>query len=257
MRPEVGASTNSAPPGEMTLILGSSPTPPNVGETEFETADELVPFLRTRGNCVENAMGSPSHITTIRSPPTTPQRIMTLHTSQHLPAHQRRFARVGAVLMAIVVLATACSSSGSGTGADSSTSGTPVDFSYVDFDGSSAQLADLPEGPIVVNFFASWCPTCVAEMPDFQTVSQNMSSEVTFLGLATQDRVENAVQLVADTGVTYTVGNDQNGEIFQIFEGLGMPTTVFINADRTVAKVHTGVLDVESLTDTINDELLS
>jgi thiol-disulfide isomerase/thioredoxin len=185
---------------------------------------------------------------------------MTLHTSQHRPARRRSFVRVGAVLMAILMLATACSSSGSeasGTGVDSSPNGTPVDFGYDDFDGSSAQLADLPEGPIVVNFFASWCPTCIAELPDFQAVSQNMAGQVTFLGLATQDRVENAVQLIADAGVTYTVGNDQNGEIFQIFKGLGMPTTVFINADRTVAKVHTGVLDAESLTDTINDELLS
>jgi thiol-disulfide isomerase/thioredoxin len=185
---------------------------------------------------------------------------MMLFTSQNRSASSRQFVRVAAVSMALLMLATACTSDSSFSSAgavDSSANGTQVDFSYDDFDGNSVQLADLPEGPIVVNFFASWCPTCIAEMPDFQAVSQNMASEVTFLGLATQDRVENAVQLVADTGVTYTVGNDQNGEIFQIFEGLGMPTTVFINADRTVAKVHTGVLDVESLTDTINDELLS
>jgi len=185
---------------------------------------------------------------------------MTLLTSTHRSVSQRRFVRVGAGFLALILVATACtsdSSSGSAGAVDSSATGTQVDFSYVDFDGDSVQLTDLPDGPIVVNFFASWCPTCIAEMPDFQTVSQNMADQVTFLGLATQDRVENAVQLVADTGVTYTVGNDQNGEIFQIFEGLGMPTTVFINADRTVAKVHTGVLDVESLTETINDELLS
>ncbi len=53
------------------------------------------------------------------------------------------------------------------------------------------------------------------------------------------------------------MGNDQNGKIFVLFGGLGMPTTVFIDADRTVAKVHTGVLDIDSLTESINDELLS
>jgi len=131
-----------------------------------------------------------------------------------------------------------------------------VRFAYEDFDGQPLSFDDFPPGPVVLNFFASWCPTCIAEMPDFETVHQNFAGEVGFIGIATQDRVENAAELVIDTGVTYPVGNDQNGDIFRIFNGLGMPTTVFINADRTVADVHTGVLNVESLTEAIENELL-
>lgn len=131
-----------------------------------------------------------------------------------------------------------------------------VRFAYEDFDGQPLSFDDFPPGPVVLNFFASWCPTCIAEMPDFETVHQNFAGQVNFIGLATQDRVENAAELVVETGVTYPVGADQNGDIFRIFNGLGMPTTVFINADRTVADVHTGVLGVESLTEAINNELL-
>ncbi len=136
-------------------------------------------------------------------------------------------------------------------------SGEPVTFTYESFEGESLSFDDFPDGPVVVNFFASWCATCIAEMPDFETTSQNLAGDVSFLGLAMNDRVENAVELVADTGVTYAVGNDQNGDVFAQFGGLGMPTTVFINADRTIASVHSGVLDVESLTEIITDELLS
>lgn len=131
-----------------------------------------------------------------------------------------------------------------------------VDFSYVTFDGEPVVFSDFSDGPVVLNFFASWCPTCIAELPDFQTVSENLEGEVTFLGLATQDRAEASDELVENTGVQFDVGRDPDGAIFNIFQGLGMPTTVFINADGTVADVHTGVLNVESLTQAINEELL-
>ncbi len=181
--------------------------------------------------------------------------------------------RLIAMLLVMVMVAAACGSGDDGLtilgqddpsaptdGAgevDSEAVDESVTFTFDDFEGQKISFDDLPDGPVVLNFFASWCPTCVAEMPDFETVHQNFAGEVTFLGLATQDRVESAVQLVEDTGITYQVGNDQNGNIFGLFGGLGMPTTVFIDADRTVAKVHTGVLDVDSLTESINDELLS
>ena len=131
-----------------------------------------------------------------------------------------------------------------------------VDFSYVTFEGEELVFSNFSDGPVVLNFFASWCPTCIAELPDFQTVSENLAGDVTFLGLATQDRAEASDELIENTGVQFDVGRDPNGEIFNIFQGLGMPTTVFMNADGTVADVHTGVLNVESLTRAINEELL-
>lgn len=204
----------------------------------------------------------------------TMTRLTMTHPTTTSPPTSPRRARLLAALAVVALLAAACSSdgddairlgadnalevpSGDGGAVESDALGEVIDFTYEDFDGTDQSFSDLPEGPVVLNFFASWCPTCIAEMPDFETVSQNFGGEVTFLGLAMQDRVENAVALVEDTGITYEVGNDQNGGIFGIFQGLGMPTTVFLNADHTVARVHTGVLDVDSLTETINTELLS
>lgn len=195
---------------------------------------------------------------------------MTMRNLRPLPTTP--ILRALAIVFALGLVATACSSDGNDTinlsqdglttgaeggSVDSEAVGEPVEFTYETFDGERVSFSDLPEAPVVLNFFASWCPTCIAEMPDFETVSQNLAGEVVFLGLATQDRAENAVELVDQTGVTYAVGNDQNGDVFGIFKGLGMPTTVFLNADRTVANVHTGVLDVDSLTDAVNTHLLS
>ena len=180
-------------------------------------------------------------------------------------------ARLLGLLFVFAIVATACSS-GSETislgvdplapdveagEVDSEAVGDAVNFSYDSFDSESLQFADLPEGPVVLNFFASWCPSCIAELPDFQTVSQNLESEVTFLGLATSDRAESSLELLEDTGVTFRVGKDDNGAIFSQFGGLAMPTTVFLDENREVVRVHSGVLNVESLTETITEDLLS
>jgi len=187
-------------------------------------------------------------------------------------SNPKRSPKLVAVLIGLAVIAAACAGSSSDDVISLSDGGlavpTPevtevdepagdaVDFSYVTFEGEELNFAEFADGPVVLNFFASWCPTCIAELPDFEAVSQQLDGDVTFLGLATQDRAEASDELIENTGVTFDVGRDPDGAIFSIFQGLGMPTTVFINADGTVADVHTGVLNFESLTDAINEELL-
>lgn len=179
--------------------------------------------------------------------------------------------KLAALLVAFALIAAACSSSGDDVinlgseplAADVDLEdvevedfGESVNFIYETFEGESTTFGDLPDGPVVLNFFASWCPTCVAELPDFETVSQNLAGEVNFLGLATSDRSEDSEILLENTGVTFDVGKDESGEIFRIFEGLAMPTTVFLNENHEIIDVHSGVLNVESLTDSINEHLL-
>lgn len=133
----------------------------------------------------------------------------------------------------------------------------PVDFSYESFGGSLVNFTAVSSGrPVVLNFFASWCPTCVAELPDFETVSQTFAEEVQFLGLSVQDPPERSLELLEQTGVTFPTGIDGPGAIFTAFGGLGMPTTVFIDADGIVQDVHTGVLTEASLTEAIQENLL-
>ena len=188
--------------------------------------------------------------------------------------HPLRFRLAALVAVAALVVA-ACGSDGDNTirlgsggeltpgsvdasGVGEAVEGKPVAFTYGAFNGERERFSDLTDGkPVVVNFFASWCPTCIAEMPDFETVYQNVNADVEFLGLAMQDRVESAEELVEQTGISYPVGTDQQGEVFALFGGLGMPTTVFIDGDGAVAKVHSGQLDDTALADLIDEHLMN
>ncbi len=125
------------------------------------------------------------------------------------------------------------------------------DVAMTDFDGTRFELADYRGTPLVVNFWASWCPSCVAEMPDFEKVHQAVAGKVAFLGINHSDAPESAERLAKDTGVTYRLARDQQGEIFQAFGAAGMPTTVFIGADGNVIDLVVGQLSEEALMDYI------
>lgn len=121
------------------------------------------------------------------------------------------------------------------------------------FDGQPARLDDWHGQPVVVNFWASWCPPCVAEMRDaFEPLHAEVGDQVAFLGVDVQDTPDAAQRIVEQTGVTYQLAKDPNGEVFTAFGGFGMPTTVLVDADGRVVAHHTGALtraDLEALLD--------
>ena len=101
--------------------------------------------------------------------------------------------------------------------------------------------------PLVINFFASWCPSCIAEMPDFERVHQQLGGDVAFLGVSQSDPRGASIRLARETGITYETAIDERGELFRAFGAFGMPTTVFIRPGGEIAEVWSGALDAEAL----------
>ncbi|CAN5864572.1 hypothetical protein BH24ACT3_BH24ACT3_10610 [soil metagenome] len=124
---------------------------------------------------------------------------------------------------------------------------------FTRFEGGEASLADYRGAPVVVNFFATWCTPCIREMPGFEQVHQRRD-EITFLGVNTQDSLEDGRALAERTGVTYDLARDPDGTVLEAFQPIGMPTTVLVRADGTIAEVHTGELsptELDALIDTV------
>lgn len=166
---------------------------------------------------------------------------------------------VGSLAVAIAAGAATLLATTGGGGDDRDATTDDADVLAAEFellDGGTADFADYRGTPLVVNFFASWCPPCLAEMPDFEAVHQDFAGEVAFVGLNMQDSAENGRSLVEQTGVTYDVGRDPDGILFQALGGIAMPTTVFVDADGQVVDVHSGALTAGALRDRVT-ELLS
>lgn len=108
-------------------------------------------------------------------------------------------------------------------------------------------LASARGRPVVLNFWASWCGPCLAEMPAFEAVSRRMAGRVAFLGMNHRDGRNPALDLLAETKVTYPSGHDPEGRLAPSFGAHGMPTTVFISADGRVLERRTGELTEDQL----------
>ena len=109
----------------------------------------------------------------------------------------------------------------------------------------------------MVNFFASTCIPCKKEMPALQRVHERLGDDVTFVGIAVQDDPEAAQDLIDQTGVSYDLGQDPTGSLFQGFGGVVLPVTAFVAEDGTVMELHAGKLTEAEITQLISDNLLA
>ena len=122
-------------------------------------------------------------------------------------------------------------------------------------DEPEAVRSDDYEGePLVLNFWATWCPPCVEEMPALQEVAEDVDG-LAMLGVNIQDDLEQARSLVDELGVTYDLAVDADAELFAELEGFGMPTTLFVDTEGVVQFRHTGPLDAKQLRELIGDHL--
>ncbi len=118
--------------------------------------------------------------------------------------------------------------------------------------GGTTSISDLLGKPLVVNFWSSTCAPCLAEMPDFESVHQELDGQVGFLGVDVTDTAEAGQKMVEQTGVTYPNGRDPRAEVMSSFGGIALPRTVLIDADGNVAAVHSGAMTADELKDSLS-----
>ncbi len=128
-------------------------------------------------------------------------------------------------------------------------------LAFLTADGETSNLAAFEGEPLVVNFFASWCAPCRAELPDFEETHLANGDAVTFLGISHDLDEATWRTFVEETEVTYETVFQPNTEIWTELDAKGMPSTAFIAPDGEVLHVHTGVLNQALLQDLIDEHL--
>ncbi len=130
-----------------------------------------------------------------------------------------------------------------------------LEFSSLTDDHQDTFASHLDK-PLVVNFFAAWCSPCRAELPEFETVYQELEDQVNFIGISRDDSVAPSLDLLAETGVSYPSGWDRDGSLVTELRLLGMPSTLMVDRDGVVVEQWTGVLTAEGLRRLITEHLL-
>lgn len=121
-------------------------------------------------------------------------------------------------------------------------------FLAPDFDletlGSDRLSTNQLEGKaVILNFWASWCPPCRAEMPDFQQASQEYAgSDLLIIGInaTSQDTRGNAISFLQENNITFPIALDPQGTAASDYQVHSLPTTFFIDSHGVIQKVVIG-----------------
>lgn len=114
--------------------------------------------------------------------------------------------------------------------------------------GAPVSLASFRGRPVIVNFFASWCTNCRAELAAYGKAYQRWGSRIAFVGIDTHDgNGAKAVPLLSAAGDRYPVGVDPNMTVAASYLVEALPTSIFVNAQGQVVGESFGAQTTSSL----------
>jgi peroxiredoxin len=122
------------------------------------------------------------------------------------------------------------------------------DFSLNNLEGKTVHLSDYAGQVVLVNAWATWCPPCVAEMPDLQAYYQAHRAEnFIILGINAGDSLSTASAFASQKGITFPILLDPNVNLLTNLGVHSFPTSILVDADGVVKNIHVGMYTAEEL----------
>lgn len=123
---------------------------------------------------------------------------------------------------------------------------------------NSYDLVGIADGkPLVINFWATWCPHCIKEMPAFQAAFEQYGDRVSFAMIdtvdGTRETVEDGSAFVFENGFTFPVYYDVKQNAAIDFGVSVMPATVIFDAEGNVVYSKAGAMDIDTLNSLLAD----
>lgn len=123
-----------------------------------------------------------------------------------------------------------------------------ADFALEGLNGKQYRLSDLRGKPVVLNFWATWCPPCRVEMPLFEGYSKKYKDQVTIIGVNYAEDRATVQNFIEDRKISFPIWLDPAGKVSDLYYVQSYPNTFFIDEEGVLRGQHIGQLD-EALMD--------
>lgn len=121
-------------------------------------------------------------------------------------------------------------------------------FTLPDMNGQPVTLTDYRGQVVLINIWATWCATCLIEMPAYEQVYQQYQKEFVILGINYQEATEQVKQYTHGLGVSYPVLLDEAGDVInQHYRVTGMPSSLLIDQHGIIIYQHIGPMSKATL----------
>ena len=127
------------------------------------------------------------------------------------------------------------------------------DFELETLDGTSQALSDYLGKTVMINFWATWCPPCRAELPVFESIADRFSEDFVVLAINSGEDHRNVKDFLDQYPYELTFLLDTSNSVGSLFQVRGLPTSIFIDPEGFIQYTHIGQLDDSLLTLYLND----
>ena len=125
------------------------------------------------------------------------------------------------------------------------------DFTMLDGEGNEVKLSDFQGKPVVLNFWASWCGPCKAEMPDFEDAYQEYGDDIHFVMVnltdGTGETLDSAKAFLEEAGYSFPVYFDTQSLGAAAYGVSSIPRTYFIDAEGVAVAYAAQMIDAGTL----------
>jgi len=130
------------------------------------------------------------------------------------------------------------------------------DFELTTLDGEEVRLSDYRGKRVFINFWATWCPPCRAEMPDMQKLYEEENVDIEILAInitESEPSEENVKQFVEDFGLTFPILMDRKTEVASNYQVQAYPTSYMIDSKGVIRFIAPGALNHDLMLQLIED----
>ena len=135
----------------------------------------------------------------------------------------------------------------------------PPDFDLTTISGDQVNLADLKGKKVILNFWASWCGPCKAEMPHMEEYyKKNKDSanvEILAVNMTNTERrgLKGIEEFIDEYGLTFPIPLDKEGKIERLYEIVSIPSTFMLGTSGEIVHKIAGPMDEKMMEELVNN----